>query len=506
MPDVVEANAKKKLEASPESHEAGSKGDQPSPLRRQVDSLLCGDERAQSHAASRRLQGDTATTESTLRQPVKADGRSDFSVAGCIVDATTGGDKRAAKQIDFAPADSHRQLQPGEKETFRDDGSRVIADKVVGKDGIEVERLLRVEKRNGSISEYSYDKDDPTKLTSYKDTINTCYGKTIVSNSVREDDSGTFKYTDSEGRQEQHLDTHIEDGHVKYRAGDLGSRIMDKLLGPSWLTVDALSEAKEHFVEVAGKRLFNKNPEALERFVDKMIHHFQEPGKTGIKPMSDDKLAAFFASVVKPLETDRTHRKNGAHALSDREIEKATEQMLKTVFNPELYNNQGQIGSCYMNSIRYLAEKTQLNRIGQVFASMYTNGSVKGHRFDADDLRPLYGQDYYNHAMNTAFVKMAGVFNKLQGDYRGTTTPEAETAYKKLFGKEFPVFSLGQGIHQRDLDDAIAKFGGAACITLGGAHAQVVHKNAKGQYVLENWWNGYGGNEGVLSRNQLHFI
>lgn len=408
-------------------------------------------------------------------------------------------------RLDFKATDSQRQLRPGEQERLRDDGTRVISDKVIGKDGLEVDRMLRVEKRNGSVSEFSYDKDDPTKLTSYKDTLITCYGKTIVSNSVRADDSGTFKYTDSQGRQELHLDTHIENGSVKYRAGDLGSRIMDKVMGPSWLTVDALSEAREHFIEVAGKRLFNKNPQTLERFVDKMIARFQEPGKTGVKPMSDDKLAQFLTYAAKPLETDRAHRRNGARILSDREIEKATEQMLKTVSNPELNNNQGQIGSCYMNSIRYLAEKTQLNRIGQVFSAMYTDGVLKGRRFDADDLRPSHNQDYYNHAMNTAFVKMAGVFNKLQGNYRGTTTPEAEAAYKKLFGKEFPVFTLGQSIRKRDLDDAIAKFGGAACITFGGAHAQVVHKNEKGQYVLENWWNGYGGNEGVLSANQLRF-
>ncbi|CAN5279223.1 hypothetical protein BH10CYA1_BH10CYA1_45960 [soil metagenome] len=451
---------------------SGANRDAPSSLRAEVDFLMCGGERASATAK-----------------------QAEHSVEAAL-----------PMSLDFKPAQVSLELKPGQSERLRDDGCRVVSDRVVGKDGIEVERMLRVEKRNGSVSEYSYDRDDPTKLISYKDTIKTCYGKTLVCNSVREDDSGTFKYTDSEGRLEKHLGTHFEEGHVKYRAGDLGSRIMDKLMGPSWLTVDALTEAKEHFVEVAGKRLFNKSPEALDRFVDKLIHHFQEPGKTGVKPMSDDKLAQFLTYAAKPLETERNHRKNGAHVLSDREIEKATEQMLKTVSNPELNNNQGQIGSCYMNSIRYLAEKTQLNRIGQAFASMYTNGSLKGHRFDADDLRPLYNQDYYNHAMNSAFVKMAGVFNKLQGNYRGTTTPEAETAYKKLFGKEFPVFSLGQQIRQRDLDDAIAKFGGAACITLGGAHAQVVHKNARGQYVLENWWKGYGGYEGVLTKSQLHLI
>ncbi|PWT94384.1 MAG: hypothetical protein C5B53_13220 [Candidatus Melainabacteria bacterium] len=378
------------------------------------------------------------------------------------------------------------------------DGSSATLGFATKPDGSIVARTDVITESNGSTHAFEYGKSsDPTFVTKWTDTVKTFDGKTLTWTNTRVNDTDRFIREEPNGDKHYITDVKFnERGQMTYRGDDLMDKMLDKIFGENWLTAGDLGAAREHFLQLAGKAgLFKGDNKKVEEAVDRFIARCHQQGKVGVKQPSDDQIASALRHLSSVFEASSTALKGSA--LTD-----GVEKCLLSLSNPQKYCNQGQIGSCYLNSILFLGEMASPDRVAKAYASIITTGQYRGLKFDSSDMGPLAGQDRFNHAMTTLLGKTFG-FRHMTPAFRGTTTPEAEHAYQTIFGSKFPVFNLGQRQDKAAFDRAIAKYGGVVAITLGGAHAQVVSKDSQGRYRLENWWGGQAGMEGTISPSRL---
>jgi hypothetical protein len=377
-------------------------------------------------------------------------------------------------------------------------GGTASLDFVTRPDGRIVPRINMITESNGSTHVYEYGRaNDPTFVTKTTSTVHAFDGTTLVSTNVRVNDTNRFVRTEPNGDMHYITDLTINDrGQMVYRGDDVIDRALDEIFGQSWLTSNDLDGARAHFLELAQSRgIFNGNSSRLQSVIDGIITRCRGQGRVGVFQPTDDQLAAMFRHLSSIFEASST-------ALQGSALVNGVERCLLSLNNPQEYCNQGQIGSCYLNSLIFLGLMASPDRIAQAFATIVRTGRYRGLAFDNTDLSPMAGQDRFNHIMTTLLGKTFG-FRHMTPAFRGTTTSEAQHAYQTIFGMHFPVFSLGSRQNRAAFDAAIARFGGVVALTLDGCHAQVVSRDRNGNYRLENWWNGQGGMEGRISERRL---
>lgn len=378
-------------------------------------------------------------------------------------------------------------------------GGSASLDFVTRPDGTIVPRINTITEANGSTHGFEYGRgNDPTFVTRITDTVHTFDGNTLVSTNVRVNETDRFVRTEANG--DMHYITNVkfnERGQLVYRNDEELDRAFDRIFGESWLTSNDLQGARAHFLELArSKGLFGGNSSRAEQLVDQFIARCHRQGQVGVRQPSDDQIAAALRSLASVYEGANQGGLHGA------QLNNAVETCLLSLADPQRYCNQGQIGSCYLNSLLFLGLLASPDRVARAFATIVTTGRYRGLQFDNTDLGPMAGQDRFNHIMTTLLGKTFG-FRHMTPAFRGTTTSEAQHAYQTIFGSHFPVFTLGTRQNRAAFDAAIARYGGVVCITLGGAHAQVVTRDSNGNYRLENWWNGQAGMEGRISTQRL---
>lgn len=377
-------------------------------------------------------------------------------------------------------------------------GGSASLDFVTRPDGTIVPRINTVTESNGSTHSFEYGRqNDPTFVTKITDTVQTFDGNTLVSTNTRVNETERFVRTEPNG--DMHYITGVrvnERGQLTYRNDEALDRAFDRIFGESTLTSNDLQGARAHFLELARSRgLFSGNSARAESVIDQFIARCHRQGQVGVRQPSDDQLAATFRSLSSIFEANHT-------ALQGNALNDAVEKCLLSLADPQRYCNQGQIGSCYLNSLLFLGEMGTPDRVARAFATIVTTGRYRGLQFDNSDLSPMAGQDRFNHIMTSLLGKTFG-FRHMTPSFRGTTTSEAQHAFQTVFGTHFPVFTLGTRQNRAAFDAAIARYGGVVCITLGGSHAQVVSRDRNGNYRLENWWNGQAGHEGRISEQRL---
>lgn len=377
-------------------------------------------------------------------------------------------------------------------------GGSASLDFVTRPDGTIVPRINTVTETNGSTHAFEYGRaNDPTFVTRITDTVRTFDGNTLTSTNTRVNETDRFVRTDANG--EMHYITNVtlnERGQLVYRGDEELDRAFDRIFGESWLTSNDLQGARSHFIELARRQgLFNGNSSRVESLVDAFIARCHDQGRVGVRQPSDDQIAAALRSLSSIFETTSTGLRGGA-------LNNAVETCLLSFADPQRYCNQGQIGSCYLNSLLFMGLLSSPDRVARAFATIVATGRYRGLQFDNTDLGPLAGQDRFNHIMTTLLGKTFG-FRHMTPSFRGTTTSEAQHAYQTVFGSRFPVFTLGTRQNRAAFDAAIARYGGVVCITCGGGHAQVVTRDRSGNYRLENWWGGQAGMEGRVSPQRL---
>jgi hypothetical protein len=378
------------------------------------------------------------------------------------------------------------------------DGSSAELGFAAKPDGSIVARMDMVTEANGSTHAFEYKKvADPTFVTKCTDTVTTFDGKTQVSTNTRVMETDSFVRKDADGTERYITDLKInEHGQLLYRGNESLDKALDDIFGQSWLISGDLEAAMAQFSELAlSKGLFKGDAKQLEAVLDRFVARCQKQGEVGVKQPSDDQIAATFRHLSAIYESAST-------VLTGAALHNAVEKCLLSLSNPQQYCNQGQIGSCYLNSLLFLGEVGSPDRVAKAFSSVVRTGKFRGMEFDTSDTSPLAGQDRFNHIMTSLLGKTFG-FRHMTPSFRGTCQSEADTASLAAFGVKYPAFNLGTKQDKKAFDAAIAKYGGVVVYTLGGCHAQVISKDSKGRYRLENWWNGEAGMEGTISEQRL---
>lgn len=377
-------------------------------------------------------------------------------------------------------------------------GGSVSLDFVTRPDGTIVPRINTITETNGSTHAFAYGRaNDQTLVTGVTDTVQTFDGNTLVSRNVRVNETDRWVRTEANG--DMHYITNVrvnERGQLVYRGDEEFDRAFDRIFGESWLTSNDLQGARAQFIELARSRgLFNGNSSRVESLVDAFIARCHGQGRVNVRQPTDDQIAATLRSLSSIFEASST-------ALRGNALVNAVETCLLSLADPQRYCNQGQIGSCYLNSLLFLGMLSSPDRVARAFATIVTTSRYRSLEFNNTDLGPLAGQDRFNHIMTTLLGKTFG-FRHMTPSFRGTTTSEAQHAYQTIFGSRFPVFTFGTRQNRAAFDAAIARYGGVVAITCGGGHAQVVTRDRNGNYRLENWWNGQAGWEGRVSERTL---
>lgn len=372
------------------------------------------------------------------------------------------------------------------------DGSSAQLGFATKPDGGIVARLDLITESNGSTHAFEYNKtSDPTFVTKVTDTVRTWDGQTQVTTSERVMESERWVRTEPDGNKHFIADLKVNDnGQLVYKNNEIIDQFLDKFLGESWLTSGDLASAREHFIKLASAL----GKDSWAKYVDGFIARCHRQGEMGVKQPTDDQIAATLRHLSSALEKRDTAFVKGTS------FDDGMEKCLLSLWNPKKYNNQGQIGSCYLNTLLCMGTIAHPDRVAKAYASILTTGEYRGLKFTNMDVGPLAGQDRFNHAMTTLFGKCFG-FKHMTPSFRGTTTSEAQKAYSTIFGEKFPVFYIGHRQSKAALDAAIKKYGAVAVITMGGGHAQMITKYKKDQYYLDNWWNG--SHEGPISPSRI---
>jgi hypothetical protein len=361
-----------------------------------------------------------------------------------------------------------------------DDGAKALYSLYTKPDGTVDARIERQVKANGMVRDFEYSNaNDAGQVTAFTDRYKNALGKEIVERSERIGNTDRFVMKDSEGRVSYARDVHIDaGGDVVYRGDDAGTRIMETIFGPSWLRRGDLPAAKDHLLEVAGGH-YKGGRTALEHDLNAMEQRMQGQEKIRLPKISDDQIASIYRSLASVYDKGHTS------ALSDAERTKSFARAVASLRNPYENNMQGQIGSCYLNSILMVAEFGHPDMVANAWASAVTTGKFKGKTFNHYDLTGTANQDSFNHTMTSFLGKTFG-FSHMTPGFRGTCEDEAKKAYKQLTGKTFKV---ANHMSAAERDKAIQRDGGVVWYTMGGGHAQC---------GTHDWRKGSGGEKDIV--------
>jgi len=368
-----------------------------------------------------------------------------------------------------------------------DDGSKAIYGLFTRPDGTLDARIERQEKSSGLVREFEYKSaSDASQASAFTDKYKGSDGKEIVERSERIGTTDRFVMKDGNGNISYARDVHVDaGGDVIYRRDDEDTRLMEAIFGPSWLRRGDLRAAKEHLLDV-GSSHYKGGRTALEHDLNAMEQRMQGQVKIKLPQVTDDQIASIYRSMASIYDKGHTS------ALSQAETDKSFARAIASLRNPYENNMQGQIGSCFLNSILMVAEFGHPDMVANAWANAVTTGKYKGKTFNHYDLTGTANQDSFNHTMTSFLGKTFGFAHMTPG-FRGTCEDEAKKAYKALTGK---TFKIGNHMSAEERDKAIQRDGGVVWYTLGGCHAQCgTHDWRKGANggkdiveVRENTW------------------
>ncbi|HEY9717835.1 MAG TPA: hypothetical protein V6C69_10225 [Trichormus sp.] len=369
-----------------------------------------------------------------------------------------------------------------------DDGSKAIYGLFTRPDGTVDARIERQEKTTGLVREFEYNNaGDPSQTSAFTDRYKTAYGKEVVERSERIGNSDRFVMKDGDGKVVYARDVHVDaGGDVVYRRDDEDTRLMESIFGPSWLRRGDMKAAKEHLLEVAGGH-YKGGRSGLEHDLNAMEQRMQAQEKIDLPKVTDDQIGSIYRSLASVYDKGHTS------ALSDAERTKSFARAVASLRNPYENNMQGQIGSCYLNSILMVAEFGHPDMVANAWASAVTTGKFKGKTFNHYDLTGTANQDSFNHTLTSFLGKTFG-FSHMTPGFRGTCEDEARKAYKQLTGK---TFKIGNHMSAAERDKAIKRDGGVVWYTMGGGHAQC---------GTHDWRKSGGGKEIVEVRENTWYL
>ena len=351
----------------------------------------------------------------------------------------------------------------GKISAITDDGSKAIYGMATKPDGTLCVRVERQEKASGLVRDFEYkNANDPMQVSAFTDTFKSTYGKDIVERSERIGDSGRFIMKDGDGRISYAKDVHVDaGGDIVYRQDNPSTNLMETIFGPAWLRRGDLTAAKQHVLDVASSH-YQGGRAALEHDLDAMQTRMQSQTKIKLPKITDDQIGSIYRSLASIYD------KGHCSAISNAEADKGFARAVASLRNPYDNNMQGQIGSCYLNSILMVAEFGHPEMVANAWATAYTTGKYKGKTFNHYDLTGTANQDSFNHTMTSFLGKTFGFAHMTPG-FRGTCEDEARKAYKALTGKNFKV---ANHMSATERDKAIERDGGVVWYTMGGGHAQ----------------------------------
>jgi hypothetical protein len=244
----------------------------------------------------------------------------------------------------------------------------------------------------------------------------------------------------------------------------------------SWLIANDLPAAKRQLLNATKGRLFGGDDAKTENYIDMYITRIRDWRKKGYMTATDDQLAFSLRRMTEVFTSQRT---GTAAKMSDSILNKHAEGMLTGMGSPKKFNNQAQIGSCYVNSYRVGAEYIYPHLVVDKWASIMTKGELKRAKFSVSELtrNGVAGQTRWNAIMNGLCYKYRkGPNYVLNGGSPGTAEFQAQREYKLLTdGGNLPLTRAAR-----------KKTGIQMAYTYGGAHAQTWIEN-----WLNNTWNGY---------------
>lgn len=352
----------------------------------------------------------------------------------------------------------------GKLSVLTQDGDKAIYGLVTKPDGNVSACIERLEKKGGLVRDFEHtDAADPLKVTAFTDRYKTSYNKNIEERNERLGDSKNFIMRDQDGNISYARDLHIDAaGGVVYRQDSIRTRFLEAFFGPSWLNKGDLTAAKEHLLDVAGKH-YPGGRLALQQALNQGERRFHNLNKTRKLQVSDDQIAKVYRSLASIFD------KGHCGSISDKEAKTGFARAIASWRDPLEWNRQGQIGSCFLNTILMNAELSHPDMVYGAFASAYTTGKFKGKTFNHYDLTAVAGQDSFNHTMTSFLGKTFG-FKHMTPGFRGTTFREASIALKALTGQQ--LLTANNMSHARI--GRLLRDGTKALwfSTMGGAHAQ----------------------------------
>jgi len=257
---------------------------------------------------------------------------------------------------------------------------------------------------------------------------------------------------------------------------DLRKEIAEELSQDrTWLVANDLPSSKRALLTAASGKLFGGDNAKTERYIDMYITRIRDWRQKGYATATDDQLAFSLRRITDVFTKERT---GAAASMSDTMRNHQVERALMGMGSPGIYNNQGQVGTCYVNSYRMAAEYMAPHLVLDKWASIMTTGKAKGRSFNAAELKRknFAGEDSWNYVMNSLCAKFRyGSKYSLRTGFPGTAEFQAQKEFRLLTdGGKLP---LGKAAHK--------KYGVKMAYTYGGSHAQCWVGN-----ILENTWNG----------------
>ncbi len=396
----------------------------------------------------------------------------------------------------------------------RQDGAQIAYEQIHGPNGVPQIRIAGINSQDGLTRYFYEDRNNPRFPTAIIESVRDEHGFPMQQERIRQGMSDTFIMTQykvmPDGRKIQVSPPETErfvqtraDGQIIYQRyispqelqqrtnrGEFDNRT--SLTGQAisredilrtikndktWLVANDLASAKRQLLDVTKGVLFQGKggDEKTEHFVDMYLTRIRRWRAKGYQTANDDQLAFSLRRIAEVYKTKRT---GAAGEISDSMLHYHTERMLMGMGSPGLYNNQGQVGTCYVNSYRMAAEYIFPHLVIDKWASIFSTGEAKGRKFKKGELNRKggLGEDGWNWVMNNLCAKFRyGSKYTLVGGFPGTDESQAVREFRLLTdGGKLP---LGKKAHK--------KYGVKMAYTYGGSHAQCWVED-----LLENTWNG----------------
>lgn len=249
----------------------------------------------------------------------------------------------------------------------------------------------------------------------------------------------------------------------------------------TWLIANDLPSAMRAFLSASSGKLFGGDDAKARNFANMYVTRIHDWQKKGYQTANDDQLAFSFRRLTDIYTKQRT---GSAAQVSNEMINYHVGRALMCMGSPGLYNNQGQVGTCAVNSYRMACEYMRPQAEIDKFASIMLTGEAKGRKFRAAELsrKSYLGEDSFNYIMNNLCAKYRyGSKYSLNRSFPGTIVggPGSQAA------REFKMLSDGMPLPRTKAHHI--KYGVKNVETMGGRHEQ----NWVGN-LLENTWNGSG--------------